>query len=104
MRKPSSKAVSAQYAVACPTCEAPPKDPCRTLRTLRVTDTHLDRIERAYPANPDVYSRRKYMILKALNTGCTVFEAMEAVSSVAIENPGWDMEELKSWTEWENHR
>jgi hypothetical protein len=43
-----SHAVSAQYNVTCPVCNAQPLTPCRTLRTGRVTDTHLARIEARY--------------------------------------------------------
>lgn len=45
-----SKAASAQYDVTCPKCLARPKEPCRSLRTRRVTDTHLARIDAAYPS------------------------------------------------------
>lgn len=47
-----SKAVSARYPVACPTCEAAPKKPCRSKITKRITDTHRARIDAAYPNNP----------------------------------------------------
>lgn len=40
-----SSAVSAQYPHGCTTCGAGPRQPCRTLRTGRVTDTHLARIQ-----------------------------------------------------------
>lgn len=40
----ASKAVSAQYRRPCPTCKAKPLEPCRTLRTGRVTDTHMARL------------------------------------------------------------
>ena len=40
-----SKAASAQYPNVCPVCFAKPKQPCRTLKTGRVTDTHLVRIQ-----------------------------------------------------------
>lgn len=39
-----SKAASAQYDVTCRTCAAPPRQPCRTRRTGRVTDTHAPRL------------------------------------------------------------
>lgn len=48
--KPST-AVSAQYENTCPVCGAGPKQPCRTKITKRVTDTHLPRIDAAYPNN-----------------------------------------------------
>jgi hypothetical protein len=39
-----SGAASAQYARGCPTCGAGPYQPCRTLTTGRVTDTHMKRL------------------------------------------------------------
>jgi hypothetical protein len=39
-----SKAVSAQYPRPCPTCGAEPYQPCRSLTTGRVTDTHHARL------------------------------------------------------------
>lgn len=47
----ASTAVSAQYNVTCPTCQAAPKAPCRSKITRRVTDTHRARIDAAYPNN-----------------------------------------------------
>lgn len=56
----ASKAVSARYTADCPTCEAKgatpdPEtrmpvggEPCRSLRTGRVTDTHRARIDAQY--------------------------------------------------------
>lgn len=46
-----SRATSAQYAQPCPVCKAGPFNPCRTLGSGRVTDTHLARLgapKRAY--------------------------------------------------------
>ncbi|WP_433821255.1 zinc finger domain-containing protein [Gordonia sihwensis] len=39
----ASRAASAGYPVECPTCGAEPMSPCRTKKTLRVTDTHASR-------------------------------------------------------------
>lgn len=36
------------YPNTCPTCSAAPGQPCLTLTTGRVTDTHIARIEEAY--------------------------------------------------------
>lgn len=58
-------------------------------------------------ADLSVYSsatmtRRAYLIMKAtLDTGCTIFEALEAVSTTAIEHPEWDMNEERTWAEWD---
>ena len=56
---PVSSAVSAQYNITCPVCAAGPLLPCRTLKTGRVTDTHLKRIDVAYPALGVVLASRK---------------------------------------------
>ncbi len=40
-----SGAVSAQYPTGCDTCGAVVGDPCRSLTTGRVTDTHKARID-----------------------------------------------------------
>lgn len=44
MKESTSKAASAQYRVECSYCGAKIGEPCRTLKTRRVTDTHVDRI------------------------------------------------------------
>lgn len=50
-------------------------------------------------------SRRQYLLIKAMEPidGQPVHwaVAMEAVSSTAIEHPEWDMNEEKTWAEWE---
>jgi hypothetical protein len=67
-------------------------------------------------------SRRTYLILKACETqpipnddrryddrrhgagylaGTSITLAMEAVATIALSHPGWDMSEEKSWHEWE---
>lgn len=46
-------------------------------------------------------TRRQWLTIKALETGVDIFTAMEAVSSVAIEHPEWDLDEVRSWSEWE---
>lgn len=48
------------------------------------------------------YTRRQFMTYEAvIRTGTTVFTAMEAVASWAIEHPEVDMEERMTWPEWE---
>jgi hypothetical protein len=50
----------------------------------------------------DTLSRRNYLTIKAtIEGGVGVFAAIEAVSSVAMEHPEWDMEEKRTWKEWE---
>jgi hypothetical protein len=47
-------------------------------------------------------TRRGYLILRAMQeAGCGYPLASEAVASVAIEHPEWDMEQKKTWSEWE---
>jgi hypothetical protein len=49
---------------------------------------------------------RRYLITKVLmdNPGTTnIFVAIEAVSSTAIEHPEWDLEEERTWEEWEKN-
>lgn len=50
---------------------------------------------------PELLSRRQYLVIKALEAGASVFVAIEAVSSVAIEHPEWNMTEEKTFAEWE---
>ena len=49
----------------------------------------------------ETMTRRMYLELKAMQAGASILVAIEAVASVAIEHPEWDMEERKSWQEWE---
>jgi hypothetical protein len=61
--EPPSRAASAQYDVICPTCGAFPRDPCRTLTTGRVTDTHAARMTpapttRVAPVRAQLAARR----------------------------------------------
>jgi Uma2 family endonuclease len=47
-------------------------------------------------------TRRNYLFIKASMAGADPFLAVEVVSSTAIEHPEWDMDEKKTWAEWEN--
>jgi hypothetical protein len=49
----------------------------------------------------ELVPRKRYLLIQALMTGTDIFTATEAVSSTAIEHPEWDMEEEKTWEEWE---
>jgi hypothetical protein len=49
----------------------------------------------------DTLSRRQYLIARTMMGGADIFLAIEAVSSTAIEHPEWDMEEQRTWDEWE---
>ncbi len=46
-------------------------------------------------------SRRMYLIGKLSLAGVGFFLANEAISARAAANPDWDMNELKTWDEWE---
>lgn len=46
----TSTAPSTRYPAGCPTCGADVGQPCRSLRTRRVTDTHKARIGASYPS------------------------------------------------------
>jgi len=47
-------------------------------------------------------TRRNYLTIKAtIITGTDVFSAIEAVASTAIEHPEWNMDERRTWDEWE---
>lgn len=49
-----------------------------------------------------VISRRSYLTFKVMmETECNFMMATEAVASTAIEHPEWDLEETKTWAEWE---
>lgn len=45
--------------------------------------------------------RRDYLLMKTIEGGANIFLAVEAVSTTALEHPEWDMDELKTWPEWE---
>lgn len=47
------------------------------------------------------WSRRAYLLMAALLAGADTFTAIEAVSSTAIEHPEWDMDEFRTWDEWQ---
>lgn len=56
----------------------------------------------------ELVSRRTYLELKAMQEHAPadfglagVFLAIEAVASTAIEHPEWDMDERRTWAEWE---
>jgi hypothetical protein len=49
----------------------------------------------------ETFTRRQWLTRQAILSGAPPFMATEAVSSVAMEHPDWDMDELKTWNEWE---
>ena len=46
-------------------------------------------------------TRRMYLITQSVVRGTHYMLACEAVASTALAHPEWDMEEQKTWTEWE---
>lgn len=46
-------------------------------------------------------TRRHYLMTKAVMDGASIWLATEAVASTAIEHPEWDMDERRTWDEWE---
>jgi hypothetical protein len=59
--------------------------------------------------NSMVLSRRSYLTLKARQPSqhtfpLPFFMAVEAVAAMAIEHPEWDMDETKTWNQWEKQR
>ena len=53
------------------------------------------------PADDQILTKRQYLVRRAMAAGAYMWTAMEAVASVAIEHPEWDMDEEKTWKEWE---
>jgi NO-binding membrane sensor protein with MHYT domain len=49
-----------------------------------------------------LYTRRRWLTIQAMLGGAPIWAATEAVATVAIEHPEWDMEEEKTWEEWES--
>jgi hypothetical protein len=49
----------------------------------------------------DVFTRRQYLTLQVMMSGASVWMAIEAVSSTALAHPEWDMDEEKTWEEWQ---
>lgn len=45
-------------------------------------------------------TRRTWLTMRVMGSGCGWIVATEAVSSTAIEHPEWDMDEAKTFEEW----
>lgn len=45
-------------------------------------------------------SRRNYLILKVTAEGHDWPHAIETVTRAAVEHPDWDMDEVRSWSQW----
>lgn len=50
----------------------------------------------------DVFTRRQYLLMRAMLEGASTWLALEAVSSTAIEHPELSMSEERTWAEWES--
>jgi len=57
------------------------------------------------PETDKLITRRQWLTRQAIVNGSngttSAVEAVEAVSSAAGAHPEWDMEEKKTWAEWE---
>jgi hypothetical protein len=53
---------------------------------------------------PLTLTRRQYLLAQASLRSTGLFLAIEAVATTALEHPEWDMDEQKTWVEWEAHR
>jgi hypothetical protein len=49
----------------------------------------------------DKLTMREWLTCQAVLAGADVFTAVEAVASTAIEHPEWDLNQKKTWEEWE---
>jgi hypothetical protein len=52
-------------------------------------------------AGDGLITRRQWLTRQAILNGATPSLATEAVSSVAIEHPEWNLEERKTMEQWE---
>jgi hypothetical protein len=46
-------------------------------------------------------TRRRYLVFEAFQYGASWWSAMEAVATTAVEHPEWDLDEERTWREWE---
>lgn len=47
------------------------------------------------------YTRREYMVMRAIKRGALFSAAINAVDKAMTRNPKWDTDEAMSWDEWE---
>jgi hypothetical protein len=47
-----------------------------------------------------VMTRDRYLVLSLILDGTPWYIAEEAVASTALEHPEWDMNEEKTWSQW----
>lgn len=48
----------------------------------------------------EVYTRRQFLLMRAINEGAAWPEAMEAVDSTLMSHPDWDREETRTYSQW----
>jgi hypothetical protein len=51
-------------------------------------------------AEPEQVTRRMWLTIRAVATGTSLFNAVEAVATTALAHPEWDMDELRTGAEW----
>lgn len=56
------------------------------------------------PTEEGLYTRRQYMVHKLKQQGVITSQAVEVVSLVEAQHPGWDMDTRHTWPEWESIR
>jgi len=64
------------------------------------TDPVTGAVRRAIPPE-DPVSRREYLTCSAVLMGADIWTAIEAVASVGLSHPEWDMDEMREWADWE---
>jgi hypothetical protein len=47
------------------------------------------------------YTYRQWLTTQLLLAGSDIFTATEAVASTALEHPEWNLDEKRTWEEWE---
>lgn len=55
-------------------------------------------------ATPVKITRRRYLLRRLLLGGADIWTATEAVDSTALAHPEWDMDEERTWEQWEKDR
>ncbi len=50
---------------------------------------------------PEPMTRREWMTTRLLLADAPPLLAIEAVASTALAHPEWDMDETRTWDEWE---
>lgn len=48
----------------------------------------------------ELFTRRGFLIITRMIHGAEFADAAEEVSSLAVEHPEWDMQELRTFHEW----